>query len=98
MSAEKAIQTFKNHFIAVRSGMDPSFPERAWHHILEHVVVTLNMLRPSKLNPKISAYMQLHGVFDFNKTPIAPAGWQTMGPDVSMLDQPSITIETTFVT
>ena len=74
MPAERAIQTFKNHFIAVRSGMDPAFPERAWHHILEHVVVTLNMLRPSKLNPKISAYMQLHGIFDFNKTPIAPAG------------------------
>ena len=74
MPAERAIQTFKNHFIAVRSGTDSAFPARAWNHILEHVVVTLNMLQPSKLNPKISAYMQLHGIFDFNKTPIAPAG------------------------
>ena len=32
------------------------------------------MLRPSRLNPKISTYMQLHGIFDFNKTPIVPAG------------------------
>ena len=62
MPAERAIQTFKNHFIAVRSGTDPVFPERAWHHILEHVVVTLNMLRPSKLNPKISAYATTWGI------------------------------------
>ena len=29
LSAERAIQTFKNHFIAVRSGMDPDFQQRA---------------------------------------------------------------------
>ena len=74
MPAERAIQTFKDHFIAVHSGTDSAFPERAWRHLLAHVVVTLNMLRPSKLNPKILAYMQLYGIFDFNKTPIAPAG------------------------
>jgi len=26
------------------------------------------------MNPKISAYTQIHGAFDFNKTPLAPAG------------------------
>ena len=72
MQAERAIQTFENYFITVRSGTDSAFPEQAWNHILEHVVVTLNMLRPSRLNPKISAYMQLYGIFDFNKIPIAP--------------------------
>ena len=74
MPAERAIQTFKNHFIAVCSGTDLAFLARVWNHILEYVVVTLNMLRPSRLNPKISAYMQLYGIFDFNKTSIAPTG------------------------
>ena len=74
MPAERAIQTFNNHFIAVHSRTNSAFPVQAWNYILEHVVVTLNMLRPSRLNPKISSYMRLYGIFDFNKTPIAPAG------------------------
>ena len=32
------------------------------------------MLRPSRINPKLSAYMQIWGAFDFNKTPLAPIG------------------------
>ena len=32
------------------------------------------MLRPSRINPLISAYTQVHGMFDFNRTPLAPAG------------------------
>ena len=74
MPVERAIQTLKNSFINVRSGVDTAFLKWAWNHILEHVVVTLNMLCPSRLSPQISAYMQLHGIFDFNETPIAPAG------------------------
>ena len=30
------------------------------------------------MNPKLSAYMQLWGNFDFNKTPLAPAGCKTI--------------------
>ena len=74
MPVELVIQTFKNHFIAVCSGMDPNILKQAWNHELEHIVVTLNMLHQSKLNSKISASMQLHGNFDFNKTLLAPAG------------------------
>lgn len=47
LSVEQAIQTFKNHFIAVRSGMDSQFPKCVWHHTLYQIVITLNMLRPS---------------------------------------------------
>ena len=50
MLVERAIQMLKNHFIAVRNGTDPAFPTRVWSHILEHVVVTLNMLLPTRLN------------------------------------------------
>ena len=32
------------------------------------------MLCPSRLNPKLSAYMQVHGNNNFNKNPLAPVG------------------------
>ena len=35
------------------------------------------MLRPSKLHPHLSAYTHVHGVYDFNKTPMAPPGQNT---------------------
>ena len=36
--------------------------------------MTLNMLHRSRINPKMSAYTQLFGVFDYNWTPITPLG------------------------
>jgi hypothetical protein len=31
-------------------------------------------MRPSNVNPKLSAYELLNGVFDYNRTPLAPPG------------------------
>ena len=36
--------------------------------------LTLNLLCLSRLNPKLSAYTQLEGTINFNKTPLAPPG------------------------
>jgi hypothetical protein len=36
--------------------------------------MTLNMCCPSRINPKLSAYQQVWGNFDFNKTPLPPPG------------------------
>jgi len=72
--AERAIRTFKNHFIAILSGTDPDFPLSAWDLLLPQAELTLNMMRGSTVNPYISAYQQLHGHFDFGKTPLAPPG------------------------
>ena len=36
--------------------------------------MTLNMLQRSRINPKLSAYMQMFGVFDYNATLLAPIG------------------------
>jgi hypothetical protein len=72
--AERAIQTFKNHFIAVLYGCDSTFPAKQWDRIIKQAVMTLNMCRPSRINPKLSAYQQVWGNFDFNKTPLAPPG------------------------
>ena len=36
--------------------------------------LTLNLLRGSRLNPKLSAHAQMNGHFDCNRTPLAPPG------------------------
>jgi hypothetical protein len=76
--AERAIQTFKNHFIAVLHGCDPQFPANQWDRLIPQAVMTLNMVRPSRINPKLSAYNQLWGIFNFEKTPLAPPGCQVI--------------------
>ena len=37
-------------------------------------MITLHMLIQLRRNPKISAHLALEGVFDYNKTPLAPTG------------------------
>ena len=81
-AAERAIQTFKDHFIAGLSSVDPAFPISEWDRLLPQAIITLNLLRNSRVNPKLSSYAYLFGHFDFNKTPLAPPGTK-----VSVLQQ-----------
>jgi hypothetical protein len=76
--AERAIQTFKNHFIVILYGTDSGFPAKQWDRLIGQAVMTLNMCRPSRINPKLSAYQQVWGNFDFNKTPLAPPGCKVL--------------------
>jgi hypothetical protein len=73
-AAERAIQTFKNHFIAGLCSVDEHFPINLWDRLLPQAVITLNLLRGSRINPGHSAWAQLFGDFDFNATPMAPPG------------------------
>ena len=73
-AAERAIRTLKNHLIAGFCSVDENFPMHLWDRILPHALLSLNMLRGSRINPKLSAHAQLHGNYDFNATPIAPPG------------------------
>ena len=72
--SEKAIDVWKAHFIAGLASLPPDFPVHLWCRLIEHATLTLNLMRPSKLNPRLSAYAQLNGAFDFNTTPLAPPG------------------------
>jgi hypothetical protein len=74
LAAERAIHTFKNHFIAGLFSLDKDFPLHLWDRLLPQALLTLNLLQGSCTNPKLSAYAQLNGHFDFNRTPIAPPG------------------------
>ena len=42
--AEHAIQTFKDHFMAILDGTDQGFPTRLWDELIEQTVITLNLL------------------------------------------------------
>ena len=72
--AERAIQTFKSHFIAIIAGVDDSFPMRLWDKLLPQTILTLNLLRQSNAVPSVSAYQYVRGTFDYNKTPLGPMG------------------------
>ena len=72
--AERAIRTFKNHFTSNLHGTDRDFPAHQWCELIDQCVMTLNMLQRSRINPKLSAYTQIFGLFDYNKTPLAPLG------------------------
>jgi hypothetical protein len=73
-NAECATQTFKNHFIAGLCFVDPTSPLKLWDKVLPQSTITLNLLRKSRINPRMSAYAQLNGHFDFNRTPLDPPG------------------------
>ena len=72
--AERAIQTFKCHFKAILAGVDESFPMQLWDKLLPQTILTLNLLQQSNVTPTVSAYQYVHGIFDYNKTPLAPLG------------------------
>ena len=71
-AAERAIATFKEHFVAALATIDMNCPLQLWDEFLPQVELTLNLLRFSRRNPLISANNELYGPFDFGKTPLAP--------------------------
>jgi hypothetical protein len=69
-AAKRAIRTFKNHFIAGLCSTDKLFPLNLWDQLLPQAEISLNLLRTSRINLKLSAYAQLNGAFDYNITPL----------------------------
>ena len=52
-AAERAIRTFKNHFIAGLCTTAADFPLTLWDQLLPQALMTLNLLRTSRINPLI---------------------------------------------
>jgi hypothetical protein len=73
-AAERAIRTFKEHFVAGLSSVDPTFQLHLWDKLLTQAEITLNLLRTSRLHPHLSAAAHFHGLLDYNKTAFAPPG------------------------
>jgi hypothetical protein len=58
-AAERAIRFFKDNLIAGLCSTDNAFPIFMWDRLLSQAIFTLNMLRTSRINPKISAATHL---------------------------------------
>ena len=74
-AAERAIQTHKNHFISGLCTTDTDWPLQLWDQLTEQAVLTLNILRTSRIDPSKSAYHACHGhKYNWNSHPMAPPG------------------------
>ena len=60
--AEKTICMSKDQFKAILTGVDKTFPMHLWNRLLPQAEITLDMLQPTNILPKISS----------NKMPLAP--------------------------
>jgi hypothetical protein len=76
--AERAIRSFKDHFLAILAGVDPKFLAYLWDLLLPQAELTLNILRQSLINSRISAWEFFQGPFDLAKTPLAPIGCRVL--------------------
>jgi hypothetical protein len=63
---ERAIATFKKHFVAALATVDMLCPLQLWDKFLPQVKLTLNLLRFSHCNPCVSANQKLYIWFGFN--------------------------------
>ena len=73
-AAERAIQTFKDHFVSALATTDSEFPLQLWDRLSPQIETTLNLMRRSRIDPSKSAYEVLHGPYDWNRFPLAPPG------------------------
>ena len=73
-AAERAIRTWKNHFISGLCTVNNKFPMHLYDRLTNQCNITLNLLRGSRINPKLSAYAQIFGQYDYNQAPMAPPG------------------------
>ncbi len=71
-------QTFKNHFVAIHSGVDDRCLLSLWCHVVRPEEVTVNLLQQSNIAPSISAYTHIHGQNDYMHKPFAPLGCLVM--------------------
>ncbi|KAL7474216.1 hypothetical protein ACHAW6_000727 [Cyclotella cf. meneghiniana] len=79
--AKKAIQTWKDHFIAVIGGTDNKFPLHLWCQLLPHMEHQLNLLRQSNAHPHLSSHAHLYGHHDYNTHPFVPIGMESLVHD-----------------
>jgi len=71
-AAERAIQTFKDHFISALMMTDSEFPLQLWDKLTSQVETTLDLMRASHINPNISAYEAIWGPYDWIRFPSHP--------------------------
>jgi hypothetical protein len=71
-AAELPIRSFKDRLISILCSTEKTLPMYLWDRLLPHAVITLHMLRTSRINPKISASTHIDGQYDYNRAQMAP--------------------------
>ena len=76
--SERAIRTFKAHFLAILAGVDPELPNYMWDNMLVQTELTINLLRQANFNPRMSAWEYYNVAFDYSATPLGPLDCKIM--------------------
>jgi hypothetical protein len=76
---ERAIATFKEHFVAALATVDMLCPLQLLNKFLPQVKLTLNLLRFAHRNSQVTANKELYGPFDFNKMPLCSSWDKSTG-------------------
>ena len=71
---ERAIRTFKDHFLAILAGTASSFPADRWDLLLPQAELTLNLLHLATDIAEPSTWEALFGPYYFDAMPMGPAG------------------------
>ena len=75
-AVDRAMRTFKKHFIDDLCTVYVSLPFYLWDRLLPQVTTKLNMLRRPWLKPGLLAYKQVDGIHNFERTQLAPLVWK----------------------
>ena len=67
-AAERAIRTFKAHFLSILAGVAPYSPRNLWDLLLPQTELTLKLLRQATLAPTRPAWSYFHGPFNYVTT------------------------------
>eukprot|EP00957_Ditylum_brightwellii_P176129 13411749-Ditylum_brightwellii.AAC.1 len=73
-AAERAICTFKEHFIASLCSINAKFLLHLWFQLIKQAEMILNISRPCRRSPAIAANTAIWGEFEYNRTPLALPG------------------------
>ena len=73
-TAERAVRTFKNNFMAVLASVDKKIPVYLWCRIVKQSEITIDLPITSRKIPRLSAYAQIFVTFYFNARPVSPPG------------------------
>ena len=68
----RSVHTYKNHSIAGLCSCNDNFPTIMWRKLIRQYQDSLNMLRTSRVLPKVSVYHALEGPHYFNQIIFAP--------------------------
>jgi hypothetical protein len=76
--AKRALWMWKNHFTAGIAGIPLLFPIANWCRLTPQSNMTLNMMRPCRLNLLLSTHEEMGGLFLFNAMPLALLGTKVL--------------------